>query len=213
MDTAGSPLKVFVVDDHPVMRQGIGVLLQQAGVEVVGSAATVADALAGISSTAPHVALVDLGLGREDGRALLRKLGKDPGGPKRLVYSMNEDAGSVEESLAAGASGYVTKGEVWETLVAALRAVAAGECYLSPRASRALDALPRVPSEAAAVALSVREREVFRLLGEGYSTKEVGARLEVSPRTVESYCARLQEKMGLSGMRELRRQAIGARKG
>ncbi len=214
MDTAGPQLKVFVVDDHPVMRQGIGVLLQQAGMEVVGNAATVAEALAGISTTGPDVALVDLGLGAEDGHALLRELSKDPHGPRRLVYSMNEDAGSVEQSLACGADGYVTKGEVWETLVAALRVVAGGGRYLSPRASRALDgARPAAAPEGGPAPLSEREREVFRLLGEGDSTTEIGVRLELSPRTVESYCARLQDKLGLSGMRELRRQAIASRKG
>lgn len=204
-------LTVFVVDDHPVMRQGIGVLLQQSGMRVVGNAATVDEALSGIEETHPHVVLVDLGLGREDGRGLLRALARDPERPRRLVYSMNEDAASVEQSLALGAHGYVTKGEVWDTLVLALRAVAAGKRYLSPRASRLLNAPPAGDSEAPPE-LSAREREVYRLLGEGFSVREVGVRLELSSRTVESYCARLQEKLRLSGMRELRRQAIAAHK-
>lgn len=204
-------LRIFIVDDHPVLRQGITVLLQQAGMAVVGSAANVADGLAGIADSHPDVALVDLGLGDDDGQMLLRELARDLNAPRSLVYSMNEDADSVERSLRSGAAGYVTKGEVWDTLVAALRAVATGGTFLSPRASRALDAPPFGSSQAAD--LSVRECEVYRLLGEGYSTTEIAARIEVSPRTVESYCARLQEKLHLPGMRELRRQAIAARKG
>jgi len=190
------------------MRQGIEVLLQRAGMKVVGSAASTREALSGLEAAHPHAVLVDLGLGEEDGLTLLRELARDPAAPPRLVYSMNEDASSVEQSLAAGACGYVTKGEVWETLVVALRTVAAGTRYLSPRARRALDTLPSGP--ATAEELSAREQDVFGLLGEGYSTKEIGARLGVSPRTVESYCARLQEKLQLSGMRELRRVAINA---
>lgn len=210
MNAAPAPLNVFVVDDHPVMRQGIGVLLEQAGMKVAGSAANVADTLAGIAETHPDVVLVDLGLGKDDGRVLLRQLARS-GGPRRLVYSMSEDASSVEGALGAGADGYVTKGEVWDALITALQAVASGRRYLSPRASRALeDAVAQGP--APALELSAREREVFRLLGEGFAMKEIGARLEVSPRTVESYCSRLQEKLRLPGMRELRRHALGARK-
>ena len=203
-------LRVFIVDDHPVMRQGIEALLVGDGMRVVGKAATVAEALAGLAQTRPQVVLVDLGLGAESGFALLEALATQSGGPRRLVYSMNEDAASVERSFAAGAHGYVTKGEVWEALAEALRAVVAGQRYLSPRASRALEAA--LPVNGAPVELSVREREVFDLLGEGFSTSEVGERLGLSPRTIESYCARLLCKLEVTGMRELRRRAITARR-
>lgn len=204
-------LRVFVVDDHPVLRKGIDLLLQQAGVRVVGSAAALADARAGIGATAPDVVLVDLALGEEDGRTLIRELARS-GGPRPLVYSMDEEGPAVEESLALGALGYVTKGEVWDTLVTALGEVAAGRRYLSPRARRALDDAGDAGPEPGAD-LSARERDVFRLLGEGFAPKEIAARLDVGSRTVESYCARLQEKLRLAGMRELRRAAIAARRG
>lgn len=204
-------LRVFVVDDHPVMRQGIGLLLAQAGMEVAGTAATVDEALTSIPGAGADVALVDLGLAEGSGLSLLDALARRPDAPRRLVYSMNEDAASVERSLGSGADGYVTKGEVWETLIHALRAVAAGERYLSPRARRALDGVT-TPAEIGEVEFSKREGEVFHLLGEGFSNAEIATRLGLSPRTVESYCARLLEKLRLGGMRELRRKAIAARR-
>lgn len=208
-ETEDAPVKVFIVDDHPVMRQGIAQLLSRAGMETVGDAATVAEALAGVARTAPDVVLVDLTLGDESGLTLLEGLVEAGGKNRRLVYSMNEDALSVERALAAGADGYVTKGEVWEALVVAAQTVAKGKRYLSSRACRALDhALcsgQAIPAE-----LSAREREVFALLGAGYATAEIGERLSVSPRTVESYYSRLLGKLRLAGMRELRRAAIAA---
>lgn len=210
MPHAPPPLRIFIVDDHPVVRQGVRMLLEQAGMTVVGTASTSDDARAGVAATHPDVALVDLRLDNDDGRPLLRELARGDR-PRLLVYSMAEDAASIGESLDAGAHGYVTKGEVWETLVEALSAVAVGQCYLSPRACRALDA-PVSANATTQVKFSSRESEVYRLLGDGFTGKEIGAKLDVSPRTVESYCARLQEKLSLPGMRELRRHAIAARK-
>jgi two-component system, NarL family, invasion response regulator UvrY len=198
-------LRIFVVDDHPVMRQGIELLLSKTGMNVVGAVATAAEARAGVARLAPDIVLVDLCLGQEKGLSLMHDLAHLPGAPKLLVYSMNEDAASVEESLAAGAQGYVTKSELWETLFEALQAVATGKPYLSPRASRSL----LVPSRKQVPArLSAREREVFRMLGKGDSISDISIKLDVSPRTVESYCNRLLVKLSLTGMRALRRYAI-----
>jgi DNA-binding CsgD family transcriptional regulator len=113
--------------------------------------------------------------------------------------------------LAAGAGGYVTKREVGQYLVEAVHEVLAGKLYVSPRFAAGL--VKRMANRGAddLASLSEQQRHVYRLLGEGASAAEIAVELQLSPRTVESYCARMIEKFGLSGMKELRRQAIADR--
>ncbi|HEY3353602.1 MAG TPA: response regulator transcription factor [Polyangia bacterium] len=208
-----SALRIFLVDDHPVLCQGITLLLQGAGLTVCATAASLPDALRLLPEAQPDVVLVDLTLGPAgDGLALLAALAQSASPARRLVYSMREDAASIHRSLAAGALGYVTKAEVWETLVTAIQAVARGERFLSPRARRALNEPAEERRDELPAKISARERAVFDLLAEGFRIAEIASRLEVSPRTVESYCGRLLVKLNLPGMRELRRQAIGTRR-
>jgi len=207
-----SVLRVFVVDDHPVMRQGIIELLKASGMALSGAAGGLSEALELLSHAQSDVVLVDLTLGPDgDGLDLLEQFAKMSTSPPSLVYSMREDAVSIQRSLDAGSLGYVTKTELWETLVTAIRQVARGETYLSPRARRALDVHVECKAEVPATKLSAREQEVFLLLSQGYSVAEIATRLRVSPRTVESYCSRLLLKLNLRGMRELRRHAIAHR--
>lgn len=201
------PIRILLVDDHPAMREGLALLLAPEGITVCASASSSADALALASAIPPDLALVDLSLGSENGLALIADL--HARGVPTLVYSMHEDAGHVESAFSAGALGYVTKRELHRVLVDAIREVAAGRRSLSPNAGVVLaERVTRPPASDFEQELSAQERQVFRLLGQGEGIREIAETMGISPRTVESYCARIQDKLGLDGMRELRRHAI-----
>lgn len=200
--------RVFIVDDHPGVREGLALVLGQRGIDVCGDAEDTRQTLEQLEAARPDIVLVDLSLQRENGLSLVEQL--HARGIKVLVYSMHEDTVRIKRAFAAGAGGYVTKREGADTLVAAIRGVLAGERYLSERARNALidgsDA--NDSAEGRRSSLSERESLVLHRIGEGDSTEEVAHRLRISARTVETYCNRLMEKLGLSGMRELRRYAI-----
>jgi DNA-binding NarL/FixJ family response regulator len=210
MDTNASvnPIRVLIVDDHPAVRQGLGLLLGPEGIVVCAEADNLAGALACVDDLHPDLALVDLSLGEEDGLSLLAGLHERA--LPCLVYSMHEDGRHVGGAFAAGALGYVTKREVHCVLVQAVQEVASGRRFVSPRAAVALaEHAANGPTNAALAELSNQEEQVYLLLGRGESTKEIAAAMDISVRTVESYCARICTKLGLEGMRELRRHAIG----
>lgn len=207
--TAGSEnlIRVLLVDDHPGVRAGLALLLAREQIGVCGEAEQRSQAVLTADRTAPDVAIVDLSLGQENGLDVVADL--NARGIPVLVYSMHEDGEHVQQALTAGARGYVTKREMHRVLVDAIREVAAGRGYIGPRASSTLAAQLRTAARNAPQRdLSDREREVYELLGEGATTSEIATRMQVSTRTVESYCARLMEKLGLDGMRPLRRKAI-----
>ena len=130
------PIRVLVVDDHPTVRQGLGRLLEPEGITVCAEAANCADALAMVQKSRPDMALVDLSLGDEDGVTLIAGLHEQA--LHSLAYSIHEDEQHVRRAMAAGALGYVTKSEVHLVLVDAIFEVAAGRCFISPRATMAL---------------------------------------------------------------------------
>ncbi len=200
-------VRLLLVDDHPAIREGLAVLLSTAEVQVCGEAGSRAEARARVEETGPTLAVVDLSLGAEEGLALLAEL-RDRGLPA-VVYSMHDEASRVEAAFAAGARGYVTKRESYEVLLQAIREVAGGGRFISPVAALAL--AQHVAASVAPTperALSEQESQVYHLLGQGEGTLEIAAHLQVSARTVESYYARIREKLGLESMRDLRRHAI-----
>lgn len=203
-----SASRVFLVDDHPLVRQGLTAVLAQAGFTVCGEAGNGSETLHHPQLASADVAILDLALGEENGVDLIAALRER--GIRVLVYTMYEEPSRVTGALAAGAGGYVTKREVGQYLVEAVHEVLAGKLYVSPRAASGLanQAAKRCVDD---VSLSEQQRHVYRLLGEGASADEIAAELQLSPRTVESYCARMIEKLGLTGMKELRRQAIADR--
>jgi DNA-binding NarL/FixJ family response regulator len=203
----GRPIHVLLVDDHPAVREGLGLLLAREEITVCGEAEDCAHALLSADDALPHVALVDLSLGPESGLDLIGDM--EARGIPVLVYSMHEDGEHVQQALAAGARGYVTKREMHRVLTDAIREVASGREFLGPRAAASLAGqLARTGRRGSLREPSEREREVYRLLGEGATTSEIAAAMNVSIRTVESYCARLMEKLGVDGMKPLRRDAI-----
>jgi DNA-binding NarL/FixJ family response regulator len=200
-------IRILVVDDHPAVRQGLALLVSSEGMAVAAEASGRAQALALAGACRPDLAVVDLSLENEDGRALVTDLAAR--GIPALVYSMHGDAQHVEGAFAAGALGYVTKAEFRGVLVEAIRAVAAGRRFVSPRAAVALtDRFGARREHDALGQLSAQEREVHRLLGEGEGTAGIAAALRISTHTVESYYARIQVKLALVGMHELRHHAI-----
>lgn len=192
--------RLFLVDDHPLVRSALEQLLAGAGFAPVGQASTPAEALAHPALAASRLAVVDLALGEENGFDLIRKLRAR--GLEVLVYSMHEGPNAIRRALDAGAGGYVTKREAAESLAVALRAVLAGTRYLSPRAEAALRELTPLDG------LSGQQQQIFRLLGRGESNEAIARQLGISVRTLESYCARILDKLGLPGIKELRRRAI-----
>lgn len=200
-------ITVLIVDDHPAVRQGLALLLEPEGITVCAGAGDRTEAVAACRQHRPDVVLVDLSLGDEDGMALLDDLHEQE--IPALVYSMHEDGRHVKRAFASGALGYVTKREVHRVLVQAIIEVAKGRCFVSPRAAVALAG--RVADDPGDMPLSHQEQEVYRLLGDGETIKQIAAVMKISARTVESYCERILDKLSLEGMQELRRHAISHR--
>jgi len=150
--------------------------------------------------------MIDLSLGEESGLELLRDLQAQMPDLPTIVYSMFEDARHIRSALSAGAQGYITKRETSEVVIQAIRECLAGRTFTSPRATRSLAETPA--PESLGVPLSLQEQQVFDLLGQRFSTRAVAARLDLSPRTVETYCGRMLLKLNLRGMRELRSLAV-----
>jgi DNA-binding NarL/FixJ family response regulator len=205
--TASRPIRVMLVDDHPAIRHGLALLLASERMDVCAEAAGRVLALARVKERRPDVAIVDLSLDGEDGLALVADLHQRD--VPVLVYSMHNDAPRVQGAFAAGALGYVTKRELDGVLVQAIRQVAAGRSFVSPEAAIALaEALKTKTPDDSFGQLSQQEGEVYELLGRGESTADIATALQISTRTVESYCGRIQVKLNLDGMHELRRHAI-----
>jgi DNA-binding NarL/FixJ family response regulator len=200
------------VDDQPEGREGWSLLLANKGLVICGEAGQRGEALPLLASAAADIVLVDLSLGEESGIDLIAVLRER--GMKTLVYSMHDDGEWVETALAAGANGYVTKREVAATLLEAIGRILAGGCYTSPIAAEAVRQ-QAVTGEGRVMVerLSERELELFRKMGEGYSTADLARHFDISPSTVETYYARIMEKLDLTGTKELRFRAIRCMKG
>ncbi|HEY6948177.1 MAG TPA: response regulator transcription factor [Gemmatimonadales bacterium] len=204
--------RVFVVDDHPIVRQGLALLINQEPDLVVCGEAEEAGAVPGaLASLQPDVLVLDISLPGRDGIELLKEIRTtDPELPI-LVLSMHDESLYAERALRAGASGYIMKQEATERVLVALRRILRHEVYVSDRfASEVLHKIgghtrARQPSVAS---LSDRELEVFRLIGEGHATRQIAEELHLSVKTVESYQAHIKEKLGLSSARALVQRAI-----
>jgi DNA-binding NarL/FixJ family response regulator len=207
--------RVFVVDDHAMVRAGVRAELGDA-VEVVGEAADAPSAVEGIRATKPDVVLLDVHLPGGGGRAVLEKLRAELPDVRWLALSVSDAAEDVIAVIRAGARGYVTKTISGPDLLDAVHRVADGDVVFSPRlAGFVLDAFaatgpaPAAPAEAdpGLDLLSEREREVMQLLARGYTYREIGSRLFISVKTVESHASNVLRKLQLSNRNELTRWA------
>lgn len=167
----------------------------QPDMEWAGGAADGLEAVRGVLELRPDVAIMDISMPRLNGTVAVQQLVAECPSVKFLALSAHEEAGYARRMLAAGACGYVVKRSAAEDLIRAIRCVAAGETYVDPSVARALMPLRR-PSTLVAE-LSEREHEVLRMIAQGHAIKEIGAALDVSVRTIETYRARAMEKLGL----------------
>lgn len=195
----GVMIRVYVIEDHTIVRQGLVALLTSAGdIEVVGEAGDGRSGLAGVLELKPDVLVTDLALPGLGGLEVIKRVHDADDAPKCIALSMYHDHVWVQRALDAGAKGYLLKGSGVQDLVKAIRAVAEGEEFLSPGARRAANT----------EALSGREREVLTLLAEGHTSKEIGGILGISRRTAEHHRARLMDKLGIHDVPGLTRYAI-----
>lgn len=209
-DTTNSkPARVLIVEDHPMFREHlIQLITRDLGVTVCGEADNIRDAMALLEKEKPDIAIVDLTLrGGSSGLELLKDikaLGLDV---QVLVLSMHDEDLYAERALRAGARGYITKNEASSEVIKAIRCVLGGEIYASQRVTaRLLQRMSqkRTPSTLAGVdTLADRELEVFQMLGRGKSTKEIAQVLNLGESTVETYRARIKEKLQLRSAAEL----------
>ncbi|HEX6683794.1 MAG TPA: response regulator transcription factor [Candidatus Limnocylindrales bacterium] len=208
-------LKVFLVDDHGMFRAGVRAELGE-HVDVVGEAATVAQAVSLIAATEPDVVLLDVHMPDGGGRAVLEGIRKSHPQVRFLALSVSDAAEDVIGLIRAGARGYVTKTISPEDLVAAIRRVAEGDAVFSPRlAGFVLDAFAARPDATIADPeldqLTNREREVLRLLARGYAYKEIAKELFISIKTVETHVSNVLRKLQMSNRYELSRWAADRR--
>jgi len=205
-----TPIRIVLADDHPVVLAGVKALLQaNEDMELVGEATSGPEALSLICETIPDIAVIDISLPELSGIDLARRAGKECPGVKLLVLTVHEDRAYVQPLLQIGVRGYLLKRSAAEELVRAIRAVAEGGIYLDPAiAEKALTA-PEEPSVSRGEQeLSQREGEVLRLTAQGFSNKEIAARLEISTKTVETHKARALEKLGIRTRSEIVRYGV-----
>jgi DNA-binding NarL/FixJ family response regulator len=205
-------IRVFLVDDHPIVRHGMAQLVAaEADLAVCGDAADAASALEAIAAADPGVIILDVSLGATSGIDLIRELKQRAPHAAVLVVSMHDEELYAERALRAGASGYVMKHEATQSILRAIRSVAAGGVFVSEAVSARL--LGRWAAGGASDAsplgkLSNRELHVLELIGRGMGTRAIAEQLQVSVKTVESYRARLKDKMNLRSGTELTRFAV-----
>ena len=198
-------IRVVLVDDHAIVRTGLKAVLGAAeDIDVVGEASGGNDAIALTEKTTADVVVMDLSMADGDGlvatRAITSRQGK---APRVLVLTMHSEEAYLEAVLEAGASGYLVKSAADRELVEAVRAVARGEVWVQPSAARVLAQGARRREEQATdraryERLTERERAVMRLIAEGYTAPEIGEQLTISPKTVDTYKQRINDKLGLA---------------
>jgi DNA-binding NarL/FixJ family response regulator len=208
------PPRVFVVDDHPLVRSGVRSELE-GRVDVVGTAGDVDEAVAGIAAARPDVVLVDVHMPGGGGAELIKRVLATEDPPRFLALSVSDAADDVISVIRAGARGYLTKTVSGAELAEAIGRVAAGDAVFSPRlAGFVLDAfagsLP-LPADPELDQLTARERDVLRLIARGYAYKEVARRLNLSVKTVETHVSSVLRKLQLSSRHELTRWATERR--
>jgi DNA-binding NarL/FixJ family response regulator len=201
-------IRVLVVDDHPLVRQGLEHLINQA-VDLVtcGLAADAAQALVLADEASPDVIVVDLSLGGDSGLDLIGELVRRSPAVPVLALSMLDETVYAERALRAGARGYVMKGEETDEVLAAIRSVHAGERYLGPRLRPGASATAEQPGSLLNK-LSDREFQVFELVGRGLATREIAQTLGVGVKTVETHRHRIKEKLGFKAAHEVVHFAI-----
>jgi DNA-binding NarL/FixJ family response regulator len=204
--------RVFIVDDHPIVRQGLAMMIDaEDDLQVCGHAEEAQTALQAIVECKPDILIVDISLNGPDGLELVKHVRTVFAELPILVLSMHDEATYAERALRARANGYIMKQEATEKVLVATRRILNGEIYLSDRmANKVLQQyMGGLPAGQSRIRdLSDRELEVFRLIGDGHGTRQIADELHLSMKTVETYQAHIKEKLLLRTGRELVQQAI-----
>jgi DNA-binding NarL/FixJ family response regulator len=212
-ETENRKARVFLVDDHPLVREHLTALIQrEADLEVCGEAADAPTALELISQQSPDLVILDISLKQSNGLELIKDLKQRWPKLPVLVLSMHDEMLYAERSLRAGALGYITKEEATVNVLSAVRKVLGGEVYLSERmAGRVMKRMVSGAKDELGSPLEVltdRELAVFQMLGRGMGTRQIAEELRLGIKTVESYRARIKEKLQLQDGNQLLQHAI-----
>jgi DNA-binding NarL/FixJ family response regulator len=208
------PAKVLIVDDHPTVREGLAMRIErQADLAVCGEADDVAGAMKLVSETRPDIVIVDIALKEGNGIDLIKRIKARFPAARMLVWSMYSEALAGERALRAGAMGYINKEQATDKIIEGIRQVLSDRVYMSQALAdrvmhRAVGRTSANVMRAPVEDLSDRELEVFQLLGRGLNTQQVASRIKVSPKTVETYRARIKQKMDLRGSSQLIQRAV-----
>jgi DNA-binding NarL/FixJ family response regulator len=206
------PIRVVVADDHTILREGLVALLNRSGdCQVVGQAADGMAALELVLKTEPDVVVLDISMPRLNGIEVVRRLSKELECTRILVLTMHTEEEYVLHVVRAGAAGFLLKDSATEELLGAVRALASGRGYFGSHASRVLAEQfqrPQTRIEDPYRDLTDRERQVFHLIVEGLTTKEIARQLEISAKTAENHRFRVLDKLGVRNTAELIRYAV-----
>jgi DNA-binding NarL/FixJ family response regulator len=210
--SATKSARVLIVDDHPAVREGLALRIKgQPNLEVCGEAADVPEALHLVAEVKPDVAVIDIALRNGNGLDHIKRIKARNAGVRMLVWSMYSESLFAERALRAGALGYINKEHATDQIITAIHCVLGGKVYLSePMAGQLLGRLVNGgdANQSPITSLSDRELEVFRLIGNGLDTQEIAGKMCVSPKTVETYRARIKEKLNLTSSIDLLRHAL-----
>jgi len=207
-------IELIVVDDHPIFRQGlVKVIETNERYKVIGEANTIAEALPLVEAHPPNLLLVDVSLHHENGLELVRTIHSANPQIFQLVISMYDEIIYASKALQAGARGYVMKQEATETLMSAIETVLKGKIYLSDAMQeRLIDSYAswdtKKPEVDLIAQLSVREMQVFRMIGQGFGVSEIAEHLSLSGKTINAYRDNIRQKLSISDAGTLRKFAI-----
>lgn len=201
--------RIYLVDDHAMVRDGLRAVLEDAGHQVVGESDQPTVALAELLRLQPELLLLDLHLGQRSGLELLEALQRRQLSTRCIVLTMSAQPRHVTEALRLGALGYVLKGSPASEVLRAVEVVAQGRRHLGPEAAQlAIDGLAQAGEASAIATLSAREQQVIRMVVRGQTSAAIGEALHLSTKTVESYRSRLMAKLGVGDLPALVRLAI-----
>lgn len=211
--TTNSPARILIVDDHPVVRRGLAqVIADESDLLYCGEAADAGEALRQIDATSPDLVVVDISLRSGHGIELIKQIKARESRVKMIVWSMHDDSLYAERALRAGAMGYINKQESIDHVVDAIRQVLKGKVYLSTHMTdhmlRRVVNVNEAPDQLPVDRLSDRELEVFELIGQGQTTRNIATKLHLSIKTIETYRENIKAKLNLENGSELSRHAV-----
>ena len=203
--------RVLIIEDHPLLRERLAELIErQENMQVCGTTDNIADGLFLVQSTQPQLVILDITLKGPSGLELIKEMAAQQLDVPILVLSMHEEMLYAERALRAGARGYISKQEPSEHILSAIRQVLLGQTYLSPQmTAKIVRTFSSGPTQLAGIAgLTDRELEVFELIGRGQTTRQIGIRLNLGSSTVETYRARIKQKLNLENATQLSHEAV-----